>query len=225
MHELALQTFRGAQHQVSIWGVDLAKLASNSPLCFNLHVIEIGCSCTTGSWIFISVQRLTFLFVRFKRLIFIIYIKTLYSSIKSRGLFSTKITSHSNGAESLFLLEGNEEHRKSSSVMDHLPWTAHGISLLMCFSLLFNSINLYQKSERRCIERFNAYCKSSTPSHLHTATYLHKHLSLKPWTKNIKTWASSTRYGISPPTKALLLLRFIKRSANWCNVSRLLDWV
>ena len=111
-----------------------------------------------------------------------------------------------------------EEHR------DHLPWIAHVMSLLMCFGLFCYSINLYQKSERRCIERFNAYCKSSAPSHLDTVTYLHQHLSLKPWTKNIKTWGSSTRYGISPSTKALLLLRFIKRGTNWCNVSRLLDY-
>lgn len=156
------------------------------------------------------------------------YIKTLYSLIKTRGLFSTKSTSDDQVAESLFLLEANEEHRKPSNFMAHLPWIAHGMSLLMCFGLLFYSINMYQKSERRCIERFNAYCKTSTPSHLHLVTYLHQHLSLKPWMKNTKMWSSSTRYGISPPTKALLLLRSIKRGTNWCNVSRLLDdrdWV
>lgn len=142
------------------------------------------------------------------------HIKTLYSWIAMKGLFSTRYTSDELAVESLVLLEGNEKRRKPSCLKVHFPLVAHGMSLLICFGLLCLSINVYNKSERKCIEKFNAYCKSSHRSTSHMDAYLPQLLFLTLWMKTTKRLGSSIRCGISPPTKALLHLRSIKRGRN-----------
>lgn len=100
------------------------------------------------------------------------HIKALYSLMITKRLFSTRCTSDEHAVESLLLLEGNEKRRKPSCLKAHFSLIAHGMSLLICFGLLCLSINVYNKSERKCIERFNAYCKSSHLSSSHMDAYL-----------------------------------------------------
>ncbi|KAI9877631.1 MAG: hypothetical protein M1830_003246 [Pleopsidium flavum] len=83
--------------------------------------------------------------------------ETVYSPVADEKLSSDEDFNNDHDAESLLLPENDQRQRPGGFIKCRLPWIAHGMSILMCLSLLFYTNTIYNKSRRSCIEKFNAY--------------------------------------------------------------------
>ena len=89
------------------------------------------------------------------------YFKDTYSRMwENQELASNEGSDDIQDRDSLFAFEEKSENpTRSFSLRHRLPWVAHGVAFLIWLVFFTYTIAVSNHEGRRCLERFNAYCK------------------------------------------------------------------
>ena len=85
--------------------------------------------------------------------------ETLYCSGADEKLLTDESSDHKHDAEALLLPRIGWGYVQSGFIKRCLPWIAHGMSILICITLLFYTTTLYSESRRSYIKKYYAYCE------------------------------------------------------------------
>ena len=89
------------------------------------------------------------------------YTKDTYSRVsENQELASNEGSDNSQDRDSLFAFEEKcRSPPRSFSLRRRLPWIAHGVAFLIWLGFFVYTMAVSHREGRKCIEKFNAYCK------------------------------------------------------------------